>query len=347
MMKKEKKTDDRQKIGRLSLKGAVFLILFPLVTAVLALGIGRMSITPAETVKTLWLGLTGQIEKSTTVTVTILKIRLPRVLLALLTGAGLSAAGCAFQSLFANPLATPDTVGVASGSAFGAALGILTGAGLAGIQLISFVFGLAAAALTFFAGSGKDRSMNSVVLAGIMIGSLFSALLSLVKFMADSETQLPAITFFLMGSLENAGYRKLLYGAVPVLLGILTLSLLKWRMNLLPMTEDEVRSFGVNMRALRLVTVLSATLMTASCVSMCGQVGWIGLLVPHMCRMVYKNNHLSLIPASISVGAGFMVIVDTLARSLSSAEIPVSVLTAIIGAPFFIYLMKKNGGWKL
>jgi len=186
-----------------------------------------------------------------------------------------------------------------------------------------------------------------VVLSGIMIGSLFSALVSLVKFWADTETKLPAITFFLMGSLSTASYKMLLAGAIPVAAGVIALMLLRYRMNLLPFSEDEVRSFGVNMRSLRAIVLILATMITAACVSMCGMVGWIGLLVPHMCRMKFRNNHLSLLPASISFGAAFMVLVDTLARSLSASEIPVSVFTAILGAPFFIYLMRKTGGWSL
>ena len=195
-------------------------------------------------------------------------------------------------------------------------------------------------------GRREDRALHTVILAGIMVGALFSALVSLVKFTADSESTLPAITYFLMGSLSNANYKTLLYGAVPILLSILVLFALRWRLNLLPYGEDEVKTLGINMQILRIVTVILATVLSASCVSMCGQVGWIGLLIPHMCRMVFKNNHMSLIPASVSVGACFMVIVDTVARSITAAEIPVSVLTALIGAPFFIYLMRRAGGWK-
>lgn len=189
--------------------------------------------------------------------------------------------------------------------------------------------------------------MNTIVLAGIMIGSLFNALVSLVKFMADTESQLPAITYWLMGSLDSAGYDSLLLGAPLILIGIAVLYLLRWRLNILPLSEDEARASGTNIQMLRGVTIVCATAMTASCVSMCGQVGWVGLLVPHMCRMKFGNNHLSLLPASVSLGAVFMIVVDTVARSISAAEIPVSILTAIIGAPFFIILMRRSGGWTL
>ena len=278
---------------------------------------------------------------------TVWNLRLPRILLAALAGAGLSAAGCAFQSLFANPLATPDTLGVASGASFGAALGLLLGLPLLGVQLSALLMGALAVGLTWLAGSGKSKGLSTVVLAGIMMGSLFNALVSLVKFVADEESQLPAITHWLMGGLNNAAFETLVMGAPPILIGILVMYLLRWRMNLLPLSEDEARSSGVNIPVLRGITVVCATMVTASCVSMCGQVGWVGLLVPHMCRMKFGSNHLSLLPASISFGAAFLIIVDTVARSACPQEIPISILTAIIGAPFFIILMRKSGGWSL
>ena len=216
-----------------------------------------------------------------------------------------------------------------------------------GVQMTSLLMGALAVTLTWLAGSGKDRGLSTIVLSGIMMGSLFNALVSLVKFVADEESQLPAITYWLMGGLGSAGYETLKLGAPPIILGILILYLLRWRMNLLPLSDDEARSSGVNIGVLRGITIVCATGITASCVSMCGQVGWVGLLIPHMCRMKFGSNHLSLLPASISLGAVFMIIVDTFARSMAAAEIPVSILTAIIGAPFFIILMRRSGGWQL
>lgn len=274
-------------------------------------------------------------------------IRLPRILLAALAGSGLAAAGVSFQSLFANPLATPDTLGVASGASLGAALGILLGFGLIGIQLTALLFGLSAVLLTALSGMGRQNSQGTAVLAGIMISSLFSGLVSLVKFTADSDTELPAITYWLMGSLNGAGYKSLALGAPFIIVGIAILYAMRWRLNILPLSEDEARSSGTNITLLRAVTVLCAAMITASCVSMCGQVGWVGLLVPHICRMKFGSNHRVLVPASISLGAAFMIAVDTAARSLTASEIPVSVLTSIIGAPFFIYLMRKTRGWQL
>lgn len=335
------------RIGKLNSGWKIALIVLPLVTALIALGIGRYFITPAGVWDAIWGRFTGGYKVSDMAYKTIWNLRIPRILLALLVGAGLSTAGCAFQSLFANPLATPDTLGVASGASFGAALGILLGFDMLGMQVTSFLMGALAVVFTWLGGSGKSRGLSSVVLSGIMMGSLFNALVSLVKYLADAETQLPAITYWLMGGLNSAGYRNLLFGAPPIILGIFILFCIRWRMNLLPLSEDESKSSGINIYMLRAVTIICATVITASCVSMCGQVGWVGLLIPHMCRMKFGSNHMSLIPSSISFGATFMVIVDTAARTLTASEIPVSILTAIIGAPFFIILMRKSGGWQL
>lgn len=325
----------------------IFLVALPLLCMLLGLCVGRMNISPGEILSAVLSRLgpgeavSGQIDS------VIFRIRLPRLILAAVTGAGLSMAGCAFQSEFSNPLATPDTLGVASGASFGAALGLLLGFPMLGIQLTALGFGLLAVGLTALSGASLTESRSTPILAGIMVGSLFNALVSLIKFLADTESQLPAITYFLMGSLEGADGRTLLLGAPPILLGIAVLFLLRWRMNLLPLSDDEAAASGVNVKWLRRTVQIAATLITASCVSMCGQVGWVGLLVPHICRMRFGSNHVSLIPASISLGAAFMILVDTAARTISPKEIPISILTALLGAPFFIYLLRKSGGWSL
>ena len=331
------------KTGKLSTGWCIVLWILPVAVGFLALGIGRVSIPVGD----VFAALTGSGNVSQLTRMTLWNLRLPRILLAALAGAGLSTAGCAFQSLFANPLATPDTLGVASGASFGAALGLLLGFSMAGVQVTALLMGALAVSLTWLAGSGKNKGLSTIVLAGIMMGSLFTALVSLVKFAADQESQLPAITYWLMGGLNNADYETLLLGAPAVITGIAILFALRWRLNLLPLSEDEARSSGVNIGALRGITVISATMITASCVSMCGQVGWVGLLIPHICRMKFGSNHLRLLPASISFGAAFLILVDTVARSASAQEIPISILTAIIGAPFFILLMRRTGGWSL
>lgn len=338
---------DRTRAGALSKPQKAALILLPILLAFLALCIGRIPISPMEVLRAFASKLGASAEVGPQSVQVVLTMRLPRVLLAVLVGGGLSVAGCAFQSLFSNPLATPDTLGVASGASFGAALGILLGLGLVGIQLTALGCGVIAVVLTYLSGSGKGRNVNSYVLSGIMIGSLFTALVSLVKYVADTEAQLPSITYWLMGSLSGKSYQTLAIGAPLIVIATLILFLLRWRLNLLPLSDDEAKATGVNINALRVAVVLCATAITASCVSMCGQVGWVGLLVPHICRMRFGGNHLSLVPASISAGACFMLVVDTFARSATAAEIPVSILTAIIGAPFFIALMRRSRGWRL
>ena len=337
----------RAEIGRLSARARLFLLILPPLTAVVALCVGRIPLAPAEVLRSIAAHLGAGYELNANTEQVLWSMRFPRILLALLTGAGLAVSGCAFQSLFSNPLATPDTLGVASGSSFGAALAILIGWGILGVQALALIFGVVALGLSYLAGRGRGRGMNTIILAGIMIGSLFTALVSLVKFVADTESQLPAITYWLMGSLNSASYTTLTMGAPLILIGLVVVYLLRWRLNILPLPEDEARTSGVSLRGLRIVTILCATAMTAACVSMCGQVGWVGLLVPHICRMRFGSNHLSLVPASVSLGAAFMVVVDTLARTLTAASIPISVLTAIIGAPFFILLLRRSGGWEL
>lgn len=335
-----------QNIQKITITWKVILIMLPFITAIVALCIGRIAISPIEVLQSLIAKFTDVPELSPINEITLWNLRLPRILLALLVGAGLSVAGCAFQSLFSNPLATPDTVGVASGASFGAALALLFGFYIVAVQIISFVFGIIAVALTLISASGRKKSkLHSIILAGIMIGSLFSALISLIKFVADTESQLPAISYWLMGSLDAASFSTLLLGAPQIIIGIIILILLRWRMNLLSLSEEEAISSGTNIKLLRAVTIISATMITASCVSMCGMVGWVGLLVPHMCRMKFGNNLSNVLPASVLFGSAFMCIVDTIARSISASSIPISILTAIIGAPFFIFLMRRNNSF--
>lgn len=323
------------------------LILIPLLIAFFCICIGRYTASPAEVAGVIGNGIMGRTDPAAVLTNVVWSIRLPRVLLALLVGGGLSVAGTAFQSLFANPLATPDTLGVAAGSSFGAVLALFFGIHLIGVQLSALVAGFAAVLLTYLIGRGSGRGLTTVILAGMVISSLFSALVSLVKFVADTDSQLPAITYWLMGSLSSASFYTLALGAPFILIGVLLLVLLRWRLNILPLSEDEVRSSGTNLNLLRFLTALASTMITAACVSMCGQVGWVGLLIPHICRMAFGNDNLILVPASISFGAAFMVIIDTVARSATAAEIPISILTALIGAPFFISLLRRTGGWNL
>ena len=336
-----------QKEGKKTAENTIFYIILgilPFLAALICLGIGRYSMSVSETVTTLFSRFTNAKVDNTAYTV-IFNVRLPRIILAAVVGAGLSCAGAAFQGLFSNPLATPDTLGVASGASFGAVLAMLIGGNMIGIQGMALIFGLISCLITFLIGRSSRRGSSvMIVLAGLVVSSVFEALVSLMKYVADPQDELPVITYWLMGSMSRANYKNLVMGIPFIVIGIIIIFALRWRLNILSFNEDEARSLGVNVKILRVAFILASSMITASCVSMCGQVGWVGLLVPHISRMMRGNNNCKVIPVSISLGAFFMIVMDTFARSATASEIPISILTAIIGAPVFIVLLKKTGG---
>ena len=310
-----------------------------------AIAIGRYSITIGQIINTLLPENLAFAEVNENVRTVIYNIRLPRVLMAVLAGSGLAISGAAFQSLFSNPLATPDTLGVATGTSFGATLGIMLGFNSFGIQVSAFIFGIICVILVYFISRIRGQSnMIMIILAGMVIGSLFEAMVSLIKYTADPQDELPQITFWLMGSMSGIDLHDLMLGSPFILAGIIIIFVLRWKMNMLSLHEDEAKSLGVNVQVVRMFVIAAATLITASVVSVCGKIGWVGLLIPHISRMIFGNNNKNVIPASIGLGAVFMVVIDTIARSATAAEIPISILTAVVGAPFFIILLRKTGG---
>ncbi|MBR6790449.1 MAG: iron ABC transporter permease [Oscillospiraceae bacterium] len=318
-----------------------------LIFSVLALGMGQFSMTPGEVMAVLLPNAFPGIETTNTMHTVVLNIRLPRILLALLAGAGLSVAGAAFQALFSNPLATPDTLGVATGASFGAVLAILFGLSAMTIQLFALGTGLLAVALVYIVGRTRGGSpMIMIVLAGMVISALFSALVSLIKYVADPQDVLPAITFWMMGNMQNATWETLLLGIPFIVGGIIIVFLFRWKLNAMSLPEDEATALGIPVRRIRVIVTIGATMITASVVSMCGLISWVGLLIPHISRMIFGSSNKRVIPAAIGLGAVFMVVIDTAARCLTAAEIPVSILTAVIGAPFFIILLRRTGGIK-
>lgn len=327
-------------------QGLVIALSYGLVVlvALICLGFGRYAVPLGEVVDMIFSALLGDNEGGTASTV-IFKVRLPRILLAIAAGAGLACSGAAFQGLFSNPLATPDTLGVASGASFGAVLAMMLGGNLIVIQLFALASGLVACGITYWISRVKSqRSVVMIVLSGMVVSALFQAFVSLLKYLADPEDELPSITYWLLGSMSSVTYTNLLFGLPCIVLGAAIIFVLRWRLNILSLTEDEARSMGVNIKLLRLLVIVASSLITASVVSMCGLVGWVGLLVPHIARMLMGSNNNTVIPLSLSLGAVFMLIIDTAARSATAAEIPISILTAIIGAPFFIGLLRKTGG---
>ena len=271
----------------------LLLILLPIVTGILCLCIGRFTSTAGETLAALWRIVSEGVQKGDNLAKVIRDMRLPRIVLAMLVGSGLSVAGLAFQSLFANPMATPDTLGVAGGASFGAVAALLIGLGSTLTQFSALLMGFVAVGLTLMIGRGKhaERSLTSMILGGMVVSSLFSALISLVKLVADTDSKLPAITYWLMGSLDSATWHTVVFALPFILLGLGFLFAIRWRLNVLPLSEDEVRASGSNVTALRMTTALSATMITAACVSTCGQVGWVGLLIPHICRMALGSDN--------------------------------------------------------
>lgn len=312
--------------------------------AVFALTCGSFHVAVPDAVRALEAFVTGATPPDHTIHSIVVNVRLPRILLALLAGAGLAVAGAGFQATFANPLATPDTLGVATGAAFGAVLGILLGLGPAAVQALSLAAGLAAVALVFLVSRRRGRtSVLMLILSGLVIAALFSALISLVKYVADPQDVLPAITFWMMGSFTGATMASLAGGAPFVLAGAAVLLLLRWKMNVLALPEEEARSLGVPVGLLRTAVIVASTMVTASVVSMCGLIGWVGLLIPHCARLLFGADNDRVVPASLVTGALFVLAADTVARSACEMEIPVAILTAVIGAPLFILLLRRTG----
>ena len=274
-------------------------------------------------------------------------LRLPRVLAALLVGAALSTAGCAFQGIFKNPMVSPDLLGASAGACFGAALGILLSFGGVGVEVSAFVFGVVAVASSYLLSSMLTRKIGGIlvlVLSGLVIGNLFQAFTSAVKFLADPNSQLPEITFWLMGGLSQVREFDVAVLAVVFAIGAVGLLALRWKVNVLALGDEEAASLGVNVKRVRLAVIGLATLLTSASVAVAGMVGWVGLIIPHLARFLIGADHRVLLPASMLLGGTFLLIVDDVCRCIYTTEIPLSILTAIIGAPLFVYLVWRQKG---
>ncbi len=316
-----------------------------LVLAVLgSLGFGRVDIPFATVLKILGSTLLPLDQNwSTTAYSVVMDVRLPRIMAGVLVGAALSISGASFQGVFQNPLVSPHILGVAAGAGFGAALAILLFDSLWLIHLISFLFGLASVGMTYaLSRVYKITPILMLVLSGIVVGSLFSALTSFLKYIADPMNKMPAIVFWLLGSLNHVSSRDLLITA-PIFAGCITaLLMVRWQINLLAMGEEDAKSLGVNTERLKTLIIISATIATASAVCISGIIGWIGIMIPHIGRLIVGPDHKYLLPISMLMGAGYLVIVDTIARTALVTEIPIGILTAIFGAPVFALLLRKT-----
>lgn len=310
------------------------LVVLLVVACLVSLTLGRYSMP--------WSELLHMDTTSINVLVT---MRLPRIAAAVIIGAALSGAGCAFQGIFKNPMVSPDLLGASSGASFGAALGILLSLGTVGIEVLAFIVGIAAVALTYVLSTAIGKRMGSVlvmVLSGMVVGKVFEALIGAVKFVADPNSQLPEITFWLMGGLSSVNPEQLIWLGVAFLIGTVGLSSLRWRLNVMSMGDEEAAALGVDVKQSRLIIIGFATLLTSASVAIAGMVGWVGLIVPHLARFLVGSDHRVLLPASMLLGASFLLFVDGICRSIYTTEIPLSILTAILGAPLFIYLICKQ-----
>lgn len=320
------------------------LAILLVVTATLSLLLGRYPINPLEAAAMLidkivpldptW---TDQQQRM------FFNVRLPRILLALMVGCCLAVAGAAYQGTFQNPLVSPDILGASQGAAFGAAVAILLGLSSLATSAFAFAFALFTVLLVLLISArARGNHMMVVVLAGVMVSSLFQAGVSYAKLVADPTDELADITYWLMGSLTGASMDKIALVFPIMLVGCAVLFALRWRINILTMGDDEAATMGVNAKRTRIVVIVAATLITAASVCVTGMIGWVGLVIPHLCRMLVGADYRRLIPASMLMGATFLLIVDDIARLATTAEIPIGILTAFVGAPFFLYLITRR-----
>ena len=333
------------------------LIAFIAVIALLTLAfiasfcIGRYSISPARVLQSIGNGIkngAGEFSKWGTAEDTVVwLVRMPRICAAILVGAALAAAGATYQGLFRNPMVSPDILGASAGASVGACFMMLMNQSSAMIQAGAFVTGIIAVTLSYFLSKAIGRGSKMIlllVLCGMTVNTLFQAVVSIIKYLADTESQLPEMTYWLMGSIAKVSYRDLLFFLIPFAVGIVPIVALRWKLNVLSFGEDEAKAMGVNVGAVRVVCIICATLLTAAVVSVAGTIGWVGLMIPHLVRFLVGPNNKTLIPLSLLTGGLFMLIIDNFCRSLMAYEIPLGVLTSLLGAPFFIFILYKRRG---
>jgi iron complex transport system permease protein len=329
-------------------KKIILLCFLPVIVFFLSLFLGIYPISPGDVGYVLLspffnLNLQGyELQKSV-----IVGIRMPRVLLAMLVGAGLAISGAACQGIFKNPLVSPDLLGVSAGAGFGAVLGILLVGNGPLVTMSALFFGIISVVIVFAISKINNTTpILSLVLAGIIVSSIFAALIALVKYVADPYDKLPTIVYWLMGSFAKASYDDLMLVIIPISVGMIILLFLRWRINILSLGDDEASSLGEKPERMRWLIIISVTVIAASAVTVAGIIGWVGLVIPHICRMIMGVDHKLLLPATILIGASFLAAIDIIARTATPAEIPIGILTAIIGAPFFALLLNRmKRGW--
>jgi len=331
------------------LKWAIIIVL-PFVIFAASLFMGRYSVSPREVVQIFanyFFGANFTPTWEDSAAKVIIQVRFPRAVMAALVGAGLSSSGASFQGMFQNPLVSPFILGVSAGASFGAAMGLVLSLPSLAVQGMAFIFGIVAVAITYFlAHIYKSTPVLMLVLSGTVVSAFFQALLQILKFTAEGDEKLPAITFWLMGSLGSVGLNDLVISIIPIVICLAGLWVMSWRINVLSMGDREARSLGVHTERIKIGIIIFSTVLTSTAVSICGIIGWVGQVIPHFCRMLVGPDHKRLIPATMFVGASYILIVDNLCRQLTATEIPLGILTAIIGAPVFAVLLRRTkGGW--
>lgn len=342
-----KQTEEKKNYTRFKF---LLLALIPVIAFLFSITLGRYSITVKEVFSILVAKILGQdINYPKVIDTVIFQVRVPRIIVAMLVGSALSVSGAVYQGMFNNPMVSPDILGTSAGAGFGAALAILLSFNTFGVQVMAFVFGFVAVTLTYLISTRVGRGGNVMyvfILAGMLISTVFQSFISLSKYVADPYEKLPAITFWLMGSLSTISQRDVLMILIPFLIGIIPIFAVRWHLNTLSFGEEEAKALGINTGKIRLLVMVCTTLLTASAVSVSGMIGWVGLIIPHLARMVVGPNFKQLIPASMLMGGTYLLLVDNVARSVASIEIPLGILTSLIGAPFFIFLlMNTKKGW--
>lgn len=331
---------------------AIWVVAAVVVVAVFltSMCVGRFPLSPLQVVQALLQRFLGaDFGLGPDAVVIVVDNRLPRALMGLLVGAALAASGCAFQGLFQNPLVSQGILGVSSGASFGAALSILIFSSTLFTPAFAFVFALLAVWLSFMVARmcGEVTSLM-LVLGGTVISAIFTAMLSFLKYVADPYNQLASIVFWNMGSLASLESAVLPFGALAMIVGLVLLVGSAWALNVLSMGDQEATSLGLSVPHARIVVIAGATLATAGAVSIAGTIGWVGLIIPHVARFLIGSDNRTLIPFSMLVGAAFVMLVDILCRTITGSEIPLGIMTSLIGGPFFIYLLRrfKGRGWR-
>ena len=340
----------------------IVIISLLVIAFVISFGTGRYSVSPGNVLSSIWSGIRHGIwwlldhigihtEEPAFMTgsedTVIWLVRMPRIIAAMLVGGALSTSGASYQGLFRNPMVSPDILGASAGASVGACFMMLMNQNAVMIQLGAFVCGIFAVALSYFLSKAIGRGTNMVlllVLCGMTVNTLFQAFVSIIKYLADTESQLPEMTYWLMGSIAKVSYKDLLFFLIPFFIGVIPILALRWKLNVLSFGEDEAKAMGVNVSSVRVVCIVCATLLTAAVVSIAGTIGWVGLMIPHLVRFMTGPNNKTLIPLSLLTGALFMLIIDDFCRALLAYEIPLGVLTSLLGAPFFIFILFKRKG---